>query len=96
MEVEEARRQQEVARTALLQATTTPNHHHVKDHDEDDNDDEGLSNGDVSRELCTGDEPIIDPVGERQTHAEKNERLQNQLKVSSFKLSGNLNMYGCY
>lgn len=51
------------------------------EHDEN-NDDEQLANGDVTRELNTSDEPIIDPVEDRKTHAEKNERLQNQLKVS--------------
>lgn len=81
-EVEEARRQQEVAKEALLQAST-PQHHHVAEteHDENENDEENLANGDVTRELNTSDEPIIDPVEERKTHAEKNERLQNQLKL---------------
>ncbi|KAL7645470.1 UNVERIFIED_CONTAM: hypothetical protein RMT77_003856 [Armadillidium vulgare] len=81
-EVEEARRQQEKAKEALLLATSTPQHHHVAEaeHDEN-NDDEQLANGDVTRELNTSDEPIIDPVEDRKTHAEKNERLQNQLKL---------------
>jgi hypothetical protein len=38
-------------------------------------------NGDVSRDLDT-DENIKDPVEERRTLAERNERLQDQLKVS--------------
>lgn len=82
-EVEEARRQQELVKEALLQATSTPQHHHVAEteHDENENDEEAMANGDVSRELNTSDEPIIDPVEERKTHAEKNERLQNQLKL---------------
>ena len=39
------------------------------------------ANGDVSRDLNTSDELIVDPIEDRRTIAEKNERLQNQLKV---------------
>ena len=65
-----------------MQATTTPNHHHVQESEHDDND-EGLHNGDISKDLNTSDEHIKDPIDERQTLAEKNSRLQDQLKVSS-------------
>lgn len=49
-------------------------------HDEDD---EELVNGDVSHDLDT-DENIIDPINERRTLAERNERLQDQLQVSTY------------
>lgn len=64
----------------LLAATTTPQHHHVEENEQDENDDE-LPNGDVSKELDT-DDNIVDPVEERRTLAERNERLHDQLKVS--------------
>lgn len=71
-------RRQEEAKLALIAATTTPQHHHVMENNEDDNDE--MSNGDVSRDLNT-DEGIVDPVEERRTLAERNERLHSQLKV---------------
>lgn len=37
--------------------------------------------GDVTKDLAT-DETIIDPIEERRTHAERNERLHDQLKVN--------------
>lgn len=79
-EVELARQKQEAATQALAAAATTPKHHHVQEneHDDDDENDE-MSNGDVSRDLAT-DSDIVDPVEERRTLAERNERLQNQLK----------------
>lgn len=79
-EVEAARQKQEDATAALAAAATTPKHHHVQEneHDDDDENDE-MSNGDVSRDLAT-DSDIVDPVEERRTLAERNERLQNQLK----------------
>jgi hypothetical protein len=70
-------RRQEEAKLALIAATTTPQHHHVMEND-DENDE--MSNGDVSRDLNT-DEGIVDPVEERRTLAERNERLHSQLKV---------------
>lgn len=39
-----------------------------------------MVNGDVSRDLHTEDD-IVDPVEERRTLAERNERLHDQLKV---------------
>lgn len=79
-EVELARQKQEAATAALAAAADTPKHHHVQEneHDDDDENDE-MSNGDVSRDLAT-DSDIVDPVEERRTLAERNERLQNQLK----------------
>lgn len=79
-EVELARQKQEAATQALAAAATTPKHHHVQEneHDDDDENDE-MSNGDVSRDLAT-DSDIVDPIEERRTLAERNERLQNQLK----------------
>merc|ERR1719312_1861837 len=47
--------------------------------DLDDSDDERKMNGDTSRDLIY-DEDVSDPVNERITIAEKNERLQSQLK----------------
>ncbi|XP_014276429.1 moesin/ezrin/radixin homolog 1 isoform X1 [Halyomorpha halys] len=76
-EVEAARRKQEEAAAALL-AAATPQHHHVMENEQDENDD--LPNGDVSRDLATDDD-IIDPVEERRTLAERNERLHDQLKM---------------
>jgi len=76
-EIEAARRKQEEATAAIL-AATTPQHHHVTENDQDDNDD--MPNGDVSRDLAT-DDNIIDPVEERRTLAERNERLHDQLKM---------------
>ncbi|XP_058444262.1 moesin/ezrin/radixin homolog 1 isoform X5 [Malaya genurostris] len=81
-EVEEARRKQSEAAAALLAATTTPKHHHVEE--EEDNEEE-LTNGengnqDFSKDFDT-DEHIKDPVEERRTLAERNERLHDQLKA---------------
>ncbi|KAL1122359.1 hypothetical protein AAG570_003764 [Ranatra chinensis] len=76
-EVEAARRKQEEAAAALL-AASTPQHHHVTENDQDDNDE--MPNGDVSRDLTT-DDNIVDPVEERRTLAERNERLHDQLKM---------------
>uniref|UniRef100_A0A1B6KCV7 Moesin/ezrin/radixin homolog 1 n=1 Tax=Graphocephala atropunctata TaxID=36148 RepID=A0A1B6KCV7_9HEMI len=78
-EVEEARKKQLEADALLLAATTTPQHHHVEENEQDENDDE-LPNGDVSKELDT-DDNIVDPVEERRTLAERNERLHDQLKM---------------
>lgn len=75
--MENARKKQEEAAAAIL-AATTPQHHHVTEND-DDNDE--MPNGDVSRDLAT-DDNIVDPVEERRTLAERNERLHDQLKVS--------------
>lgn len=88
-EVEEARRKQNEAAAALLAATTGGgfggNHHHV-DEEEEDNEEEltnGAENGtsrDYSKDFDT-DEHIKDPVEERRTLAERNERLHDQLKA---------------
>lgn len=77
-EVEEARRKQEEAAAAALAAAATPKHHHVTENENDDNDE--MINGHESQDLDT-DMDIIDPVEERRTLAERNERLQDQLKV---------------
>ena len=74
------RRKQEEASAALIAATTTPQHHHVAEQEGTEEDDD-VPNGDISKELDTIDEPIEDPIEERRTLAERNERLQNQLKV---------------
>ncbi|XP_014262199.1 moesin/ezrin/radixin homolog 1 isoform X2 [Cimex lectularius] len=76
-EVEAARLKQEEATAAML-ASATPQHHHVMENDQDDNDD--MPNGNVSRDLPT-DDNIVDPVEERRTLAERNERLHDQLKM---------------
>lgn len=76
-DLENARKKQEEA-AAAISAATTPQHHHVTENDQDDNDD--LPNGDVSRDLTIEDN-IIDPVEERRTLAERNERLHDQLKM---------------
>lgn len=78
MEMSEARRKHEEATLALVAATTTPKHHHVNDHDVEDNDE--LMNGDTSRDLRNDYDEINDPVNDRLTLAERNERLQSQLR----------------
>merc|ERR1719516_865542 len=79
-EMEEARKRQEEASKALIAASTTPKHHHLQEMDDDDSDDERKMNGDTSRDLMNYDDDVADPVNERITLAEKNERLQNQLR----------------
>lgn len=73
-----ARMKHEEATKALM-AATTPQHHHVVDHDEDE-DDMANGDGDTSRDLRNDQDEINDPVNERLTLAERNERLQNQLR----------------
>lgn len=77
--MEAARQKQEAAKLALLAATSTPQHHHVEENENCDENDE-LINGHVSRDLQI-DSSIVDPVEERRTLAERNERLHDQLKV---------------
>lgn len=84
-EVEEARRKQQEAAAALLAATQTPTHHHLAEDENGDDDDmtngdNGSGGGDVSRDLDT-DEHIKDPIEDRRTLAERNERLHDQLKA---------------
>jgi len=78
-EMESARQKHEEATKALVAATTTPGHHHVRDLDEEE-DDNHLQNGDTSRDLRMDSDEIVDPVDERQTLAERNLRLQDQLR----------------
>ena len=75
------------ATQALLAATTTPKHHHVAENDDDENDEELLNNGDTSRDLRNDDDDINDPVNDRLTLAERNERLQSQLRSLKDELS---------
>jgi len=75
-EVEEARRKQE----ELMAAAATPQHHHLQETEQDETS-EVAANGDVSRDLTLSEEPISDPIEDRRTIAEKNERLQSQLKA---------------
>lgn len=75
-EVENARRKEEELKAQQL-ANATKGHLEENQHDEDDE----LMNGDVSRDLDT-DENIVDPIEDRRTLAERNERLQDQLMVS--------------
>ncbi|CAG5090828.1 Similar to Moe: Moesin/ezrin/radixin homolog 1 (Aedes aegypti) [Cotesia congregata] len=79
-EVEAARLRQEEADRAF-QANSTPYHHHVQENEdgEDEGEDEQPHN-DATKDLTT-DESIIDPVEERRTLAERNERLHDQLKA---------------
>jgi len=85
-EMDNARHKHEEATKALMAATTTPGHHHVRDHDDDDEDEnengneDELANGDTSRDLRDDHDVINDPVNDRLTLAERNERLQNQLR----------------
>lgn len=80
--MEAARQKQEEVKAALLAATSTPQHHHVEENENCDENDE-MVNGHVSEDLQT-DLNIIDPVEERRTLAERNERLHDQLKVRKF------------
>merc|ERR1711956_105985 len=80
-EMAEARRKHEEATQALIEATTTPRHHHVQENDDDELDDEENSmNGEHSTDLRDNDDEINDPVDDRLTLAQRNERLQNQLR----------------
>jgi len=90
-EMADARVKHEEATKALFAATTTPGHHHVRDHDDDDegedenengenNGDDMINGGDTSRDLRDDHDVINDPVNDRLTLAERNERLQNQLR----------------
>lgn len=85
-EVENARKKQDEVAAVLLMANTTPTHHHVEENDHDENDD-NMVNGHVSQDLDT-DDNIVDPVEERRTLAERNERLQDQLKMLKEDLAG--------
>jgi len=78
-EMDDARKRQEEASQALIAATTTPKHHHLQDIDDDD-DEERMTNGDFSQDLTNDEDDLRDPVDERLTLAEKNERLQSQLR----------------
>lgn len=78
-EVEAVRRKEEELRQQQL-ANATKGHLEENQHDEDDE----VVNGDVSRDLDT-DENIVDPIEDRRTLAERNERLQDQLMVSFFR-----------
>ena len=80
-EVEEARRKQDEATKALMVASSTPQHHHLAENNQEEMDSDEVPNGDISAELNNSEDPIFDPVEDRRTLAEKNERLQNQLKV---------------
>lgn len=72
-EVENARRKEEELKAQQI-ANATKGHLEENQHDEDDE----MVNGDVSRDLDT-DENIVDPIEDRRTLAERNERLQDQL-----------------
>ncbi|CAH0558755.1 unnamed protein product [Brassicogethes aeneus] len=72
-EVENARRKEEELKEQQL-ANATKGHLEENHHDDDDE----MVNGDVSKDLST-DENIIDPIEDRRTLAERNERLQDQL-----------------
>ncbi|KAL1459573.1 hypothetical protein WDU94_011542 [Cyamophila willieti] len=100
-EVENARlarqKQDEMNAQLLMQAaqaatqpeytpSSTPQHHHVEENEHDENDD-NLVNGHVSRDLDT-DSEIVDPIEARRTLAERNERLQDQLKMLKEDLAG--------
>nr|KAF7400037.1 hypothetical protein H0235_015774 [Vespula pensylvanica] len=79
-EFEAAKLRQEEADRAF-QASTTPHHHHVEENEEGEEEGEDeIPNCDVTKDLAT-DESIIDPVEERRTLAERNERLNDQLKA---------------
>jgi len=74
-EVEEARQKHE----ELMRAAATPQHHHLQETEQDETSDTA-ANGDVSADLQVCEEHQ-DPVNDRRTIAERNERLQSQLKA---------------
>merc|ERR1712203_1207347 len=79
-EMDAARQRQEEASKALMAVSTTPSHHHLREGDDDSEDEEHETmNGNVSRggDLRDDDDDVSDPVNERLTLAEKNERLQD-------------------
>lgn len=82
---------QNEAAAALLAATTTPKNLHLAE--ENDGEDEmvnGNGSNDLSRDLEI-DDTIKDPVEDRLTLAERNERLHDQLKVGTIgSLFGNV------
>ncbi|XP_019887342.1 moesin/ezrin/radixin homolog 1 isoform X1 [Ooceraea biroi] len=79
-EFEAAKLRQEEA-DRQYQANQTPHHHHVEENEEGEEEGEDeVPQGDVTKDLAT-DESIIDPVEERRTLAERNERLHDQLKA---------------
>ncbi|KOB78456.1 Moesin [Operophtera brumata] len=84
-EVEEARRKQDEA-AALLLAATTPQHHHVSESgaegaEGDAGSDAGSESAGGGGELTNAPDDLVDPVQDRRTLAERNERLHNQLKA---------------
>ncbi|XP_076648081.1 moesin isoform X2 [Halictus rubicundus] len=81
-EFEAAKLRQEEADRAYQDNSATPHHHHVEENEEGEEDGEYdyIPHGDVTKDLAT-DESIIDPVEERRTLAERNERLHDQLKA---------------
>uniref|UniRef100_T1ILC8 Moesin/ezrin/radixin homolog 1 n=1 Tax=Strigamia maritima TaxID=126957 RepID=T1ILC8_STRMM len=84
-EVEEARDKQEKVNAALIAATTTPQHHHLRENEHDENDE--LVNGEVGADFSNEDMMNLPrPEDGRITQAEKNERLQHQLKELSKEL----------
>ena len=67
-----------------MKASTTPAHHLVEEHVHEENDDDDLPNGGVTTEFNNyEDDEVHDPILERQTQAEKSQRLQDQLKVGA-------------
>lgn len=78
-EVEAARLRQDEA-DKQYQASITPHHHHVEENEDGEDGEDEVPLGDVTKELAT-DESIIDPIEERRTLAERNERLHDQLKA---------------
>merc|ERR1712088_337280 len=76
MEAEERVRLEEEIRMKQEEVSTIYQQVRTK---EDDNDNH-LTNGDTSRDLRMDSDEIVDPVDERQTLAERNLRLQDQLR----------------
>lgn len=72
----------------MLAAAQTPSHHHVTEEgsqgtgDGDAGSDAGSESG-GGGELSRAPDDLVDPVNDRRTLAERNERLHSQLKVRS-------------
>lgn len=64
----------------LYMSEMTPKHHHVAENEDEDEGEDEIPLDNATKDLAT-DESIIDPIEERRTLAERNERLHDQLKV---------------
>jgi len=86
-ELEEARVKMEENQRALADALSTPSHHHVQENDHEENDENEESNEYGTNFSVDENEILPRPEEERITQAEKNKRMQEQLKSLSADLA---------